>query len=154
ITSVLETRRLCGGQIPSLFSLVEHVDLRLVNKKVLEALIKAGAFDSLAPGGAGEYLSWRPRLLAGLDRILDHGSRHQKDRNQGQELLFGGGDSDRAADDEAGLPGARAWTETEALAGEKEALGLYMTGHPLTRYASALEAVGARRVGGVTQAVN
>ena len=61
-----------------------------MNKKVLESLIKAGAFDSLAPDGREGYLAWRPRLLAGLDRILDHGSRHQKDRDQGQSQLFGG----------------------------------------------------------------
>lgn len=151
ITSVLDTRKTLGGKITSPFSLAEHADLRLVNKKVLEALIKAGALDSLAPGGATEYLSWRPRLLAGLDRILDHGSRHQKDRNQGQELLFGGGDAEHAVNDEAGLPAARPWTETEALVGEKEALGLYMSGHPLTRYAGALAAIGARPLSALTQ---
>jgi len=151
INSVLETRRTLGGRVTSPFSLVEHADLRLVNKKVLEALIKSGAFDSLAPGGASEYLAWRPRLLAGLDRILDHGSRHQKDRNQGQNLLFGGGDADHSHDDQAGLPGTRPWTETEALAGEKEALGLYMSGHPLTRYASALASVGARPLSELTK---
>ena len=57
IRSLLEVRRQLGGQIPSLFALAEHVDLRLVNRKVLEALAKAGAFDCLLPGGRGEYLS-------------------------------------------------------------------------------------------------
>ena len=152
IASILETRQALGGRISSIFELAEHIDLRLVNKKVLESLIKAGAFDSLAPGGREDYLAWRPRLIASLDRILDHGNRHQRDRDQGQELLFGG---DAAAetrlDDASALPPVRAWTETEALAFEKEALGLYMSGHPLQRYAETLAAVGARRPGDLTQ---
>ncbi len=118
---------------------------------MLECLIKAGAFDSLAPGGAAEYLAWRPRLVAGLDRLLDHGGRHQKDRDQGQSGLFsdeGGGE--RVADT-AGLPVVAPWTETEALTFEKEALGLYMSGHPLQRYAEAIAATGARRLQDLTQ---
>jgi DNA polymerase-3 subunit alpha len=152
IRSILETRKMLGGRIDSLFSLAEHIDLRLVNKKVLESLVKAGAFDSLAPDGRGGYLAWRPRLMAGLDRILDHGSRQQKDREQGQSQLFGGGDGplDRAHD-VAALAPARPWTESEALAFEKEALGLYITGHPLQRYAEALAIAGARRLADLTQ---
>jgi DNA polymerase-3 subunit alpha len=152
ILSVLETRRAAGGRIPSVFSLVEQVDLRLVNKKVFEALIKAGAFDTLAAQGREGYLGWRARLLAGLDRIIDHGSRHQKDRDQGQSLLFGGGpDADTQHGDDAALPTARPLTETEALTFEKEALGLYMSGHPLRRYDEALAAIGARTLSSLTQ---
>jgi len=136
------------------FELVEHVDLRLVNKKVIESLIKAGAFDNLCPGGRERYLSWRPRLVAGLDRILDHGSRHQRDRDQGQSQLFGGDDDPVAVkDDSAGLPDARPWTETQALAFEKEALGLYMSGHPLQRFAGVLAAAGSRRLADLTESV-
>jgi DNA polymerase-3 subunit alpha len=150
IRSVLAARA-AEGQLTSLFSLAEQVDLRLTNKKVLECLIKAGAFDSLAPGGRETYLEWRPRLFAGLDRILDHGNRHQKDRDQGQSQLFG--DEDRASrvDDDAGFPVVPAWTETEALGFEKEALGLYMSGHPLQRYAEAIAITGARRLQDMTQ---
>jgi DNA polymerase-3 subunit alpha len=147
IRSVIETRRTLGGTIGSLFALAEHADLRLVNKKVLESLIKAGAFDSLAPGGRAAYLAWRPRLIAGLDRVLDHGNRHQRDRDQGQSQLFGGEpEATAAALDVAALPDARPWTETEALTFEKEALGLYMSGHPLQRYAGVLAGAGARRL--------
>jgi DNA polymerase-3 subunit alpha len=131
--------------------LVERVDLRLVNKKVLESLVKAGAFDGLAPGGRETYLQWRPRVLAGLDRILDHGARRQRDRDQGQERLFGGEGSADPVDDASALPVVRAWTETEALACEKEALGLYMSGHPLRRYSGVLQAAGARPLGALTQ---
>ena len=151
IRSLVEVRRTLGGRITSLFGLAEHADLRLVNRKVLEALTKAGAFDSLAPSGHAEHATWRARLVAGMDRVLDHGSRHQKDRDQGQERLFGGGDLSMHLDDNAALPAARAWSETEVLTFEKEALGLYMSGHPLTRYADALTTIGARRLSDLVQ---
>jgi DNA polymerase-3 subunit alpha len=152
IQSILGTRHQLGGRLTSIFALAEHVDLRLVNKKVLESLIKAGAFDALAPGGRDTYLAWRPRLLAGLDRILDHGARRQRDRDQGQERLFGGDGAAEPVDDAVALPAVRPWTETEALAFEKEALGLYMSGHPLQRYAEVLEPAGARWLSALTQA--
>jgi DNA polymerase-3 subunit alpha len=155
ILSILDSRRQAGGKIRSLFALVEHADLRLVNRKVLECLAKAGAFDSLAPGGREDYLAWRPRLVAGLDRLLDHGSRHQKDRDQGQSQLFAAGpEAELEIDDGAALPDAKPWTETEALAFEKEALGLYMSGHPLQRFAGVLKAVGGRRLADLQQSEN
>ena len=155
IRSILETRRALGGTIGSLFALAEQADLRLVNKKVLESLTKAGAFDGLAPGGREAYRVWRPRIVAGLDRLLDHGNRHQRDRDQGQSHLFGGEPGlDNAASDESALPDARPWSETEALAFEKEALGLYMSGHPLQRYADVLAAAGARRLADLVQSEN
>jgi DNA polymerase III subunit alpha len=152
IQSILAARHTLGGRIESLFALAEHVDLRLVNKKVIECLVKAGAFDSLSPQGREGYLAWRPRLLAGLDRILDHGNRHQKDQDQGQSRLFGGGGDDEApVNDDSALPMVAPWTETEALGFEKEALGLYMSGHPLQRYAEAIAVAGARRLQDLTQ---
>src|SRR5262249_9086680 len=99
----------------------------------------------------GGYLAWRPRVLAGLDRLLDHGSRHQKDRDQGQSRLFGGETDSTEEIDDAVLPKLRPWTETEALNFEKEALGLFMSGHPLQRYNEALAATGARRVSELIQ---
>jgi len=154
IQSVLEARQQLGGRLTSLFELAEHIDLRLVNKKVLECLIKAGAFDTLCPDGRDAYLGWRPRLVAGLDRILDHGGRHQRDRDQGQTQLFAADDAEKGPlHDDAALPATRPWTEAEALAFEKEALGLYMSGHPLTRYGAVLDAAGARRLGDLTESL-
>src|SRR5690606_8896689 len=89
IRSVIAAREADGGRLASVFSLVEQADLRLVNKKVLECLAKAGAFDSLCPPSCDGYLAWRARLVAGLDRLLEHGARYQKDREQGQSHLFG-----------------------------------------------------------------
>jgi DNA polymerase-3 subunit alpha len=151
IASILAARDALGGRISSIFELAEQLDLRLVNKKVLECLIKAGAFDSLSPAGREGYLGWRARLMAGLDRVLDHGARHQRDRAQGQSALFGDEPGAGASGDDSALPVAQAWTETEALTFEKEALGLYMSGHPLLRHRDALAAAGVRRPAELTE---
>jgi DNA polymerase-3 subunit alpha len=86
----------------------------------------------------------RPRLLAALDSAVDSGNRHQRDRDKGQTQLFGG-----AADGETGhadmaLPAAAPWTDAQQLVHEKEALGLYLSGHPIDRYEADLAAYGAR----------
>jgi DNA polymerase III subunit alpha len=147
IQSILGVRRDLG-RIGSLYTLCEHCDLRLVNKRVLESLVKAGALDSLMPEGASAAAG-RARLWAAVDRAIENGGRHQRDRDQGQSQLFGsGGDEDAAAPPP--LPEAPPWTEMQQLAGEKEALGLYMSGHPLDRFGDDLRTFGARRVAELT----
>ena len=140
------------GRIDSLFTLCEDVDQRLVNKRPLESLVKAGAFDSLAPFGGAQGMpvaARRARLFAAIDRAIEHGGRHQRDRDKGQHQLFG---SSESADERAGipLPDAPPWPEAQQLAFEKEALGLYMSGHPLERFSQELKAFGAQRVGDLT----
>jgi DNA polymerase III subunit alpha len=135
------------GRIDSLFTLCEQVDQRLVNKRPLESLVKAGAFDSLA-GGAVPHR--RARLFAAVDRAIEHGSRHQRDRQDGHVSLFGGDDESSEA---IPLPDVPAWTDTQQLAFEKEALGLYMSGHPLERFSDELKAFGAQRIGELTQSL-
>jgi DNA polymerase-3 subunit alpha len=144
IHSILGVRRELG-RIESIYALGEHADLRLVNKRVLESLIKAGAFDSVLPQAAGSVAARRARLFAAVDRALEHGGRHQRDRDKGQSQLFGGtGEEGTVAD--VPMPDAVSWSETQQLAGEKEALGFYMSGHPLDRFAEELTIFGARRV--------
>src|SRR5262249_23115950 len=94
IESILAARDAKGGRIRTLNDLCEDLDLRLVNKRVLEALVKAGALDSLAPplpeGFAAPPLRVvRPRLIAALDLAVEHGARVQRDRELGQADLFG-----------------------------------------------------------------
>src|SRR5262249_54741608 len=137
--------RTSQGRIGSLHALCDELDLRLVNKRVLESLVKAGAFDALvsddAPLGAR-----RARLMATVDLACEHGARRQRDRRLGQGQPFGGGS------DEGGEPieslaspaSVTPWTEAQQLAYEKEALGLYWTGHPIDRVASELKALGAK----------
>jgi DNA polymerase-3 subunit alpha len=136
------------GPIESLFTLCEQVDQRLVNKRPIESLIKAGALDALAPGAVA---SRRARLFAAVDRAVEHGSRQQRDREEGHVSLFGcDGDETAGA---IPLPAAAPWTEAQQLAFEKEALGFYMSGHPLERFSGDLKTFGAQRVGDLAQSM-
>lgn len=123
IQSILEAR----GRVVrfrSLFHLVGEIDLRLVNKRVLEALVQSGAMDSL--GGR------RSQLGASLDVAMDYGQKRRNDREARQSSLFGGGDD--ASDDaaaQAALPDLPDWDERTRLSAEKATLGFYVTGHPL-----------------------
>lgn len=141
IASILSHRK-SEGRIRSLHALCEAIDLRLVNKRVLESLVKAGAFDSLGDGSKCPVPELRARLFAVVDKALEHGGRSQRDRDRGQSQLF---DDPDANDGPGGirLPKAEAWTEAEHLAAEKEALGLYLSGHPVDRFADELRRVGA-----------
>jgi DNA polymerase-3 subunit alpha len=152
IQSLIDVRTL-QGSIASLHALCEELDLRLVNKRVFESLVKAGAFDAvgrldLSLAGL-PTTALRPRMIAGIDEACEYGTRHQRDKLEGQAQLFG------AVDVEANgsltgprpLPEAVPWTETEQLAFEKETLGLYWSGHPVDRYARELKTLGARTIG-------
>src|SRR3954454_11256450 len=145
IQSMLNVRRELG-RIDSLYTLCEHADLRLVNKRVLESLVKAGTFDSIV--AEGSTAAKRARLFAAVDRAIENGGRHQRDRDQGQHQLFGGADEETGR--AAALPDAPVWTEAQQLAFEKESLGLYMSGHPLERFSEELKTFGALRLGDLT----
>src|SRR5689334_20502175 len=149
IESLLQVRK-AQGRIQSLTALCEALDLRLVNKRVFESLVKSGACDSLAheTGYASlPTLALRPRLIAAIDGACEHGARMQRSKESGQDNLFGG--ALETADEKAAalaLPDAPPWTETEQLGFEKETLGLYWSGHPVDRYAAALKDLGAKTV--------
>jgi DNA polymerase-3 subunit alpha len=150
ILSLLGVRKE-AGRIDSLYTLCEQVDQRLVNKRPLESLVKAGAFDSMA---TGPIPSRRARLFAAVDKAIEHGSRHQRDRDKGQNQLFGGGgDGDADTGGTIALPQVPPWTETQQLAFEKESLGLYMSGHPLERFTEELKTFGAQRVADLAQSL-
>jgi DNA polymerase-3 subunit alpha len=146
ILSMLAVRKE-RGTIDSLFTLCEQVDQRLVNKRPLESLVKAGAFDSLAGGAVALR---RARLFAAVDKAIEHGSRHQRDRQDGHVSLFGAAEGET---DAIPLPDVPAWNEAQQLTFEKEALGLYMSGHPLERFAADLKAFGAQRIADLTQSL-
>jgi DNA polymerase-3 subunit alpha len=127
---------------------------------VFESLTKAGAFDSLAKDTADEALppaSLRPRLLAAVDSACEYGTRLQRDRSEGQAQLFGALQEEppgSAANGAGGmtLPAAAPWSESERLAYEKETIGLYLSGHPVDRYAEALRNFGAKTVADLAEA--
>src|SRR5687768_5228751 len=117
----------------SLYDLCERVDLRVCNKRVLEALTLAGALDSLG--------AHRSQQFAGLDAAIREGSLHQDDRKTGQASLFGGPVDDRKNEIRAPrqLPAVAPWTESERLTREKEVLGFYISGHPLGPFRAEAE---------------
>ena len=148
IRVILDARARLGGKIPSLHALCEELDLRLANKRVFEALVKAGACDSLVGGTTHAPLReplnvTRARLFAAIDGACDHGSRLQRNKDLGQVDLFGG-DAENAGPTIVPLPDVAPWSEIEQLTYEKETLGLYWTGHPMDRYADDLREYGAR----------
>ena len=113
------------GRFESLFHFAESVDWQSVNKRMLESSIKAGALDSF--GGH------RNQLMAALDGAIEAGQRASRDRSTGQHGLFDDMASE-APPAEDRLPSVPAWPESQKLAGEKEILGFYVTGHPLNAY--------------------
>ncbi len=129
VEAVLAARR-SGGAFTSLYDFCERVDLRAVNRRVLESFVKSGCFDSLDRR--------RPALFAAIDRCLEAGQKLQRDREQGQHSLFGilGGDEPAATPER--IADHAAWGEGERLAYEKESLGFFITGHPLERYREEL----------------
>ncbi|MBI3402713.1 MAG: DNA polymerase III subunit alpha [Acidobacteria bacterium] len=158
IQSLLDVRK-AHGRISSLHALCEDLDLRLVNKRVFESLVKAGACDSLAKGDpvleALPSAALRPRLVAAIDAACEHGARMQRSKDSGQGNLLGGFDSEPESSGGgprvATLPAAKPWTEAEQLGFEKETLGLYWSGHPVDRYAGALKDFGAKSIGELSE---
>ena len=145
ILSILGARVRQSG-LTSLNRLCEDVDLRLVNKRVLESLVKSGALDNLASrAGINSIALGRACLLETIDQSIEHGHRRQRNRDLGQNELFGESDapSDRG---HVQLPTANPLSESERLAFEKEALGLYLSGHPVDRYGEALRIAGIKRI--------
>jgi DNA polymerase-3 subunit alpha len=125
----------------SLFDFCERVDLRTVNKRVVESLIKAGAFDSVDTG--------RALLYANVDRAMDWGQRKQREKEVGQGGLFGmmaGGSEEKHT-----LDPADPWPEGLKLKHEKETLGFYITGHPLRKYASEVKTYGNATTGTLSE---
>ncbi len=137
--------RQAEGPFRDLFDLAVRVDARKLNRAVLEALVQAGAFDAtLEPIGIS-----RARAFASLERALERSRAAARDRERGQTTLFG---IFEAVTAQSGAPArlddylpAEPWTPMELLRREKSALGFYVSGHPVSRYADALAGLGATR---------
>ena len=130
VESVLAARTQAGFN--SLEDMCQRIDLRLVNRKVLESLIKCGALD--------RFKMPRAQMVASLDRILEVASKTQKEKAKGQISFFDQGLEDNGFQGTLNnLPQVREWPEPQLLAFEKEMLGFYVTGHPLARYAQQLK---------------
>src|SRR3989449_2756729 len=123
-----------GGPYRSLVDLCDRIDLRLCNKRVIEALVDAGACDSL--GGH------RAQLIAALDAAFAEAQARQAERTSGQHALFG--EVTSTPQRPAPLPDVFPWTEHDRLAREKAVLGFFISGHPLAKYRAEVELFGTR----------
>ncbi|HUO16131.1 MAG TPA: DNA polymerase III subunit alpha [Verrucomicrobiae bacterium] len=128
IESIVAARKKLG-RFKSIFEFCENVDLRLLNKRVVESLIKSGAMDSM--GG-------RSQLIAVLDKAMEQAQKAQRDAESGQHGLFGVFQDDAAPANDK-LPSVPDWDEHTRLAAEKEILGFFITGHPLEKYKDKLQ---------------
>jgi DNA polymerase-3 subunit alpha len=148
VEQVIAAREKTGG-FRSLYHFCENVDLRAANKQVLEALIKAGAFDKM--GGS------RAQMMAGAEKAMQIGSEIQSDVQAGQMNFFRvegfGKEADFSRDYET-LPDVAPWPEMQMLTYEKEVLGFYVTKNPLSRHADTLAAYSSantRRLGDIKE---
>ena len=128
------------GRFRTIHQLAESVDLGAVNRRMIESLIRAGAMDSLEGSRAQKF--------AAVEGAMEAGQRAHRDRQSGQAGLFGeiaGG----AEPHDPPLPNVPDWTEKDKLAGEKELLGFWVTGHPLDRYQDKISELATYDTGGL-----
>lgn len=118
------------GPFVSIGDFANRINPRIVNKRALESLAKAGAFDMLNDN--------RAQVLGGVETILGLATRSSGDRAAGQNDLFGGGPSEESVV----LPAVEPWMAMERLSQEFAAIGFYLSGHPLDEYGSALKQLG------------
>ena len=133
-----------GGPFRSIYDFAERVDQRAVNKRVLESLIKSGAFDCVSAN--------RAALMAALDKAIEYGARAQCDKLSGQTGLFG--NVTASAAEEPPLPSVPPWSKKESLALEKEALGFYASGHPLEDYSESIKSLTRFDTGNIEEATH
>jgi DNA polymerase-3 subunit alpha len=133
-----------NGEFKSLDDFARRVESKAVNKKTLESLIRAGAFDWV-----GEH---RAALFSRIESVLAAGASAQKDKQSGQFSLFGDAFDEVAAPPPlSGGQSVTPWTQEEMLAAEKELLGFYISGHPLDPYRAVLEGGGYKKVGEIEE---
>jgi DNA polymerase-3 subunit alpha len=128
IQSILEARATTG--FDSLLDFLERIDLRLNNKRVIEALIGAGALDAFGD---------RAALFAGLEVTLNEAQARRQEAESGQTSLFGGAGDEGPERPAPQLPVVPVWSERDRLNEEKSRLGFYISGHPLDRYRELVE---------------
>jgi len=129
IESLIKARKK-GGTFKDLYDFCIRVDLKSLNKRMIESLIKAGAMDS--------FDEQRERLIEGIDQAVEIAQAAVLERESGQFNMFGGSDSDHPGLKAPPLPEVKPWSTLEKLAHEKSVLGFWFSGHPLERYREEL----------------
>ncbi|MDZ7772147.1 MAG: hypothetical protein U5K31_05315 [Balneolaceae bacterium] len=122
VEAVVEEREE-NGPFDSVYDFASRIDSRVCNKRTLESLFQAGAFDSVNPN--------RRQLLENIETLLSYGSRVQEMKESNQSDLFGDGSGSASAIDEPPLREVEPWSNIERLNKERELIGFYLSGHPL-----------------------
>src|SRR3982075_757390 len=130
IESIVAGRKKLGRPFRSFYEFCEEVDLRLLNRRVLESLIKSGAMDCFGH---------RAQLMQALDTAIEQAQKTQRDAESGQHGLFGVFADETAQQASDALPNTPDWDEHTRLSAEKEILGFFITGHPLERYKEKMD---------------
>jgi DNA polymerase-3 subunit alpha len=130
IDSIIREREQ-NGDFTDLFDLCRRVDIKKVNRRVFEALIKSGAMDTLGPA--------RSSLMASLSSALQLAEQSHQNAISGQDDLFGLEGVIQKGSQKSEFVHAADWSDDERLRGEKETLGIYLSGHPIIRYEQELE---------------
>jgi DNA polymerase III subunit alpha len=133
VKGILEARAKLG-RFRSIFQFCDHIESRLLNKRVLESLIRSGAMDTLG--------ARRSQIFAVIDHAVERSQRRERELNSGQHGLFGGAAAVQELEDEP-LPDMEEWPEHEMLSSEFATVGFYISGHPLAKHAARLAELGA-----------
>ena len=136
IESIVNERE-ANGDYSDLFDFCSRIDLKKANRRVLESLIKAGALDKIAPN--------RATLMASLGEAIKAAEQFNKSQEAGQDDLFGSVVTETATQQHQYIK-VNPWTDEQVLQGEKETLGLYLTGHPIERYLPEINQMSIRRL--------
>ena len=146
------TARKNGGKFTDLFDFCARLDLKKTNKRILQKLIKSGAMDSLGPyyqqNKTTQQGTNRASLFEALPEAIKAAEQHAKAESLGQNDLFGL-INDEQTDSRQSFKSVKPWTEESWLEGEKETLGLYLTGHPINRYLSEIKKYASNRLVGM-----
>ena len=137
IDSIIDVRKE-GGQFASIFDFCDRVDQRKINKRVMESLIKCGAFDSNGHK--------RRQLMSCYEEVMEKAQRRHRERSSGQvnfleEFAESAGADSAGFSNNASLPDLPEWDHKELLSQEKETIGFYITGHPLSRFSDRLNLI-------------
>ncbi|MER3523802.1 MAG: DNA polymerase III subunit alpha [Ignavibacteria bacterium] len=142
VNSILASRE-THGKFENLFDFCRRVDLRAVNKKCLESLVQAGAFDSM--GGH------RAMYFENIERAATYGVAYQQDQASGQPTLFDSGSSRHQPVAYPSLAQVEPWSEHEQLMREKNVLGFYLSGHPLDTFVQEVQELSTVRFGDLSR---
>lgn len=145
IDAIIEARE-SGGEFVDLFDFCARLDLKKTNKRVLERLIKSGAMDALGP--KNDNGPHRAALFETLPEAIKAAEQHAKAQSLGQDDLFGL-INEEPEDTRQAFKDVPMWQEEVWLDGEKETLGLYLTGHPINRYLSEIKKYASARLVGM-----